>query len=82
MIAIAAVSPIADNDEINGDEDVLTTPRIKDEFSEQNKAWINYSLKIFLLRGGLEVAAKPLDILVPSYPLGASCGIYGSQDSQ
>jgi hypothetical protein len=29
MIAIAAVSPIADNDEINGDEDILTTRRQK-----------------------------------------------------
>jgi hypothetical protein len=49
MTAIAAVSPIVDGDEINIDEeDVFTTPRKKDEFSEQNKAWINYSLKMFV----------------------------------
>jgi hypothetical protein len=48
MTAIAAiVSLIADGDEINNDEDALITPRKKDEFSEQNKAWIDYSLKIF-----------------------------------
>jgi hypothetical protein len=45
----------------------------KDELSEQNKAWVNYTLK-YSYNEGLEVRAKLFGILVLSSPLGTSCG--------
>jgi hypothetical protein len=46
--AIANISPIADADETNDDEDFLVIPRTRDPFQNKIRLWINYSIRMLI----------------------------------